>query len=258
MAHILWVEDQSHWINKLNHTLETADLDGAGKPNTVEVYRFAEAACQHIFLAKQAPDIALLDAHMNGNEEAGFNVSRALIKKWPHLPIIYLSEHSGTDIEQHAFERAETQDFIAKHQSNIESILCWRMKATLRQTKLRQSNLNDADLIVSGELTIDCQSWNLYWKNQRLMNPKNPKRPLAPTPRKILRILVEHSPRPITTLQMSDYLGLDFFSYATYRQHIRTLRQSIAENGDAEFIEHCRQGQGIVTFGDEGAYCWVP
>lgn len=258
MAHILWVEDQSHWINKLISVIESADLDGLEKPNTLDVFRFAEAACQHIKLAKTPPDIALLDAHMNGNEEAGFNVSRALIKKWPELPIIYLSEHSGTDIEQHAFERSETQDFIAKHQSNIESVLCWRIKAALRQSKLRNPTPEQSDIIRSGHLTIDSQSWNFYWKGQRLMNPKNNDRPLAPTPRKILRTLVERSPRPVTTMQMCEQLESDYFSYDTYRQHIRTLRQSIDKSGDSTFTQDCKEGIGIVTFGDEGAYCWIP
>ena len=62
------------------------------------------------------------------------------------------------------------------------------------------------------------------------MNPHNPKRPLAPTPRKILRLLVECSPRPLSTEQIADLLDADLerFSYANYRQHIKTLRRAFA------------------------------
>ncbi len=105
MARIFWVEDQSHWIKKFSAVLEAEDFDG--NPNSVAVYHFAEAARQKIALSDKnsAPDVALLDARMNGNDQAGFSVSNALRKKWPRLPIIYLSEHAGTDIERAALEQ---------------------------------------------------------------------------------------------------------------------------------------------------------
>jgi hypothetical protein len=28
--------------------------------------------------------------------------------------------------------------------------------------------------------------------------------------------------------------------------------------GKGEFVDICKRGEGIVTFGDEGAYCWKP
>jgi hypothetical protein len=50
------------------------------------------------------------------------------------------------------------------------------------------------------------------------------------------------------------------FSYASYRQHIRTLRLSFdqAMGGAGDFLEICKAGEGIVTFGDDRAYCWKP
>ena len=64
----------------------------------------------------------------------------------------------------------------------------------------------------------------------------------------------------MTTDQVAEHLNVDFerFSYATYRQHIRTLRRAFdAAEGDAgSFSARCRQGEGIVTFGDQRAYCW--
>jgi len=263
MTHILWVEDQSHWIEKFQPVLEATGF--TDRPTRIQVFRFAEAACQHIRLADadQPPDLALLDANMNGNSGAGFSVSRALQRKWPQLPVLYLSEHSGTDIEQEAFESTGAKDFIAKHQVNVESVLCWRIKAVLRQQSMSQpGRAQPGDVLQSGDLRIDTTSWDVYWQGQKLMNPSNSKRPLAPTPRKILRYLVEASPRPLNTLQIADKLDADpeRFSYANYRQHIRTLRLAFdqAMGGTGEFIEHCKAGRGIVTFGDEGAYCWRP
>lgn len=265
MATIFWVEDQSHWIDKFKPVLESTAFDYA--PTQVQVFKFAEAACQHIRLADDAqrPDVALLDANMNGNDDAGFSVSRALQRKWPGLPVIYLSEHSGTGIEQTAFETASAQDFIAKHQLNIESVLCWRIKAVLRQNSVRQSEssaLQSDQVLHSGDLRIDTTTWEVYWQGTKLMNPTNHQRPLAPTPRKILRFLVENAPRPLTTEQIADKLGADLerFSYANYRQHIRTLRLSFdqAMGGTGDFVALCKQGQGIAAFGDEGAYCWKP
>ena len=94
------------------------------------------------------------------------------------------------------------------------------------------------------------------------MNPSNPARPLGPTPRKILRFLVQASPRPLTTLQIAEHLDADpeRFSYANFRQHIPTLRNAFEQAGGntGEFMAACKAGQGIVTFGDEGAYCWRP
>ena len=260
MASIFWVEDQLHWIQKFSSVLEQGDFDG--RPNQLDIYRFAEAAKQQIALRDPAspPDV---DARMNGNDQAGFSVSNALQKKWPEVPIIYLSEYSGTDIEREALEQFSANDFIAKHQNNVEQVLCWRIKAVLRQRALGGSNAGgEKDKLSSGDLTIDLNNWNLYWKNQRLMNPNNPRRPLAPTPRKILRELVECSPRALTADQIAEHIGADIekFSYASYRQHIKTLRRSIdaAEGGQGHFIELCNQGYGIVTLGDEGAYFWKP
>lgn len=269
MAAIFWVEDQSHWIDKFKPVLENTAFDDA--PTQVQVFKFAEAACQHIRMADadKRPDLALLDANMNGNDEAGFSVSRALQRKWPGLPIIYLSEHSGTGIEQQAFETTGAQDFIAKHQLNIESVLCWRIKAALRQSQMMQApsgsvaaSATVGDVLQSGDLTLDTVTWEVYWQGQKLMNPANSQRPLAPTPRKILRFLVESAPRPLNTEQIADKLDADLerFSYANYRQHIRTLRLSFdqAMGGQGDFIALCKKGQGIAAFGDEGAYCWKP
>lgn len=261
MASIFWVEDQLHWISKFSSILEQSDFDG--KPNQLAVYNFAEAAKQKIALSEKEspPDIALLDARMNGNDQAGFSVSSALRKKWPGIPIIYLSEHSGTDIERDALEQFSATDFIAKHQHNVEQVLCWRIKAVLRQNALGHK-LDNSDSIVSADLTIDLNTWNVYWKTVRLMNPNNKLRPLAPTPRKILRELVDCSPRPLTAGQIADRIEADIekFSYASYRQHIKALRRSFdaAEGGKGQFIELCNSGFGIVTFGDEGAYFWNP
>jgi two-component system, OmpR family, response regulator len=261
MASIFWVEDQLHWVKKFSSILEQSDFDG--RPNHLAVYSFAEAAKQQIALTDVTtpPDVALLDARMNGNDQAGFSVSSALRKKWPDIPIIYLSEHSGTEIERDALEQFSAADFIAKHQNNVEQVLCWRIRAVLRQHALSSTEANDeSNQLTSGDLTIDLNNWNVYWKNQRLMNPNNLLRPLAPTPRKILRELLECSPRPLNCMQVAERIDADLekFSYASYRQHIKTLRRAIdaAEGGQGHFIELCRQGYGIVTFGDEGAYLW--
>jgi len=262
MAAIFWVEDQSHWIKKFSPVLEAEDFDG--KPNSLAVYNFAEAARQKIALTDKdsPPDVALLDARMNGNDQAGFTVSNALRKKWPQVPIIYLSEHSGTEIERAALEKFAATDFIAKHQHNVEQVLCWRIKAVLRQVSLDSDLSSTINVINSGELTIDLNTWNVYWKGQRLMNPNNARRPLAPMPRKLLRELVESSPRPLTATQVAERLDLDLekFSYASYRQHIKTLRHAFdaIEEGEGRFTELCNKGSGIVTFGDEGAYLWKP
>lgn len=263
MAKIFWVEDQYHWIDKFQDTLARADLDG--KRNTLLIYKFSEAARQQIALmaAEDRPDIALLDARMNGNDQAGFSVSSALHNKWPGLPIIFFSEHSGTGIEKDAFSEHQVADFIAKHQRNVEDVLCWRMRAVLRQTAVNDSAAmaTVGNVLDSGELKLDLDTWEVYWKGTRLMNPDNPKRPLAPTPRKILRCLVERSPRPVTTWQIAEYLGVDpdTYSCATYRQHIKTLRRSFdaAEGNAGHFIEHCKNGHGIISCGEQGAYSWT-
>ena len=258
MASIFWVEDQSHWIRKFTAVLEAESFDG--QPTELQVFHFAEAARQKIALTPEdsPPDIALLDARMNGNDQAGFSVSNALRKKWPRLPILYLSEHAGTDIERTALEQFAAADFVAKHQHNVEQVLCWRIRAALRQSSIDDPMSGTVDIITSGDLTIDLNNWNVYWKGQRLMNPSNARRPLAPMPRKLLRELVEVSPRPLSADQIAERLGgdLDKFSYASYRQHIKTLRRAF-EAVDDDFSELCNRGQGIVTFGDEGAYCWV-
>ncbi len=266
MANIFWVEDQYHWIDKFKPELENADFGDRTATNRVAVYKFVEAASQAINRTKIPPDIVILDANMNGNDEAGFTISRLLAKKWPQIPVIYLSEHSGTAIEEKAFEQIHTQDFIAKHQQNVAQILCWRIRALLRHQAIKQLAHNQQtqqseDILNSGELSIDLTTWNVYWHGERLMNPSNNKRPLAPMPRKILKHLLESSPRPLTTLQMAQKLDIDQFSYANYRQHIKVLRHAFEQAGEKaqveSFLKYCKTGKGVVTFGEEGSYCWV-
>jgi len=262
MAKIFWVEDQSHWVNKLQPVLENAKLDET--PNTISVYKFSEAAKQQIKLIDEdnKPDVALLDARMNGNDQAGFSVSKALQTKWPGLPIIFLSEHNGTDIERDALEKHNVNDFISKNQTNIEDVLCWRIRATLRQASLQSASAEQlpGNIIIKDDLKIDLDSWEVYWHDNKLMNPDNDKRPLSPAPRKILRCLVERSPRPVTPSQMAEFLKVDPDTYAaaTYRQHIKTLRRSFdaSEGKRPSFSDNCKKGKGIVAVGDEGAYCW--
>lgn len=269
MIKIFWVEDQQHWIDKFRPLLERTDFTPNAEPelpaeqaNRLEVFRYVEPALARIQQTElaDAPQIAILDASLHGNDDGGFELSQALLKKWPALPILFLSEHSGTGIEEKAFVEGVTQDFIAKHQRNIEGVLLWRMKALLRN-RLQTSN-PQASQLTSGDLSIDLVNWEFFWRGNKLMNPANRQRPLAPMPRKILRFLVEVSPRPLSTLQMADKLDADIekFSYASYRQHIRVLRHSlaIANGNEEEFINACRAGKYLATFGDEGAYQWKP
>ncbi|MFT6733642.1 MAG: two-component system OmpR family response regulator [Polaribacter sp.] len=285
MIKIFWVEDQFHWIDRFHTILQHADFsidapvneskeDLLASPqiNEVNIYRFEEAARHAINQSSKQndfkiPDIVILDANMNGDNDAGLALSKLINKVWPQVPIIFLSEHSGTATEEKVFENTQSRDFIAKHQENIEKVLCWRIKALLRSTSINQSvnsntnssKKNDKQIIL-GELLIDLVTWNVYWHGEKLMNPKNSERPLAPTPRKILRYLVEASPNPLTTLQMEGKLNLDRFNYASYRQHIKALRHSFENASENKklpsFIDQCTNEQGIVTFGDEGAYCW--
>lgn len=263
MATIFWVEDQYHWVDKFSPTLENADFGDNAENNQLLVHKFVESASQAINRGQIVPDVVILDANMNGNDDAGITVSRLLAKKWPQVPVIYLSEHSGTRIEEKAFEQSQAQDFIAKHQQNVEQVLCWRIRALLRHKTMQSDadKLQTEHRISSGELSIDLTTWNVYWHGVRLMNPSNNKRPLTPMPRKILRFLVESSPRPLTTLQMSEKLELDKFSYDNYRQHIKVLRHAFEQAGkkaDADsFFKRCQSGKGIVTFGDDRAYCWI-
>ncbi|NRB78031.1 MAG: response regulator transcription factor [Saccharospirillaceae bacterium] len=269
MANIFWVEDQFHWINKIQPILEAHQFDDS--PTIVDCHKSAASACQKIKLMsfEQRPSLALLDANMHGNDHAGFSVSRTLKEKWADLPIVYFSEHSGTDIEMLALEQGDSKDFIAKHQNNIEQVLCWRIKAVLRQHQITGATENsngtqkNDDFIVNGDLKMDLVTWQVYFRKQTLMNPANTKRPLSATPRKILRELLQASPRPIATIEMAQRIESDVekFSYASYRQHIKILRHSIemvAQSTEPafSFLTTCKNGQGIVASGDDGAYCW--
>jgi len=299
MIKLFWVEDQFHWIDRFQSILEKADFSidsqstekksteeksvedksaSSGDDNEVDIYRFETSARHEINQSikqndYQIPDIVILDANMNGDNDAGLSLSKLINRVWPQVPIIFLSEHSGTSTEEKVFANSQTRDFIAKHQENIEKVLCWRIKALLRATLMSQStglddslgnSLDNDKQIKQGELLIDLITWNVYWYGEKLMNPKNPQRPLAPTPRKILRYLVDASPHPVNTSQMEEKLNLDRFNYASYRQHIKTLRNSFENaniNNDnnrsqLSFSEICTKGEGIVTFGDDGAYCW--
>ena len=256
MATIVWVEDQKHWVDRFGPSLQDSNFDG--NQNRLVLLDSPDAVAGYLRDAREEPDLALLDARMRGDDQAGFKVARHLHQRWPMLPVIYFSEHSGTRVEAQAFELQSTGDFIAKHQRNAEQVLCWRIKALLRQRLLRTARAH-TDCLNSGPLTIDLLSWEIYWRDTRLQNPKNPKRPLPPTPRRVLHHLVLHAPRPQNAAQVAHALDLDEqrFTNAAYRQHIRTLRDALQLASDGEFSTLAELGQGLVTCSDSGAYHWV-
>ena len=53
---------------------------------------------------------------------------------------------------------------------------------------------------------------------------------------------------------------LTYFQIISLTHAIGNLKRAFdaVEDGAASFSELCNQGQGIVTFGDEGAYFWKP
>jgi two-component system OmpR family response regulator len=145
-------------------------LRGAGF--AIDAYGTKESALEGI--AKETPELVLLDITMNGERDAGFDICTELRRNSSILPIVFLTSHDG-DVDKISGLRMGADDYITKDTS-LEYLIV-RIEALFKRrdahvSASRASALPPANLVASSTvITFDDQASIVTWKGQRVDLP---------------------------------------------------------------------------------------
>ncbi|MDT0584317.1 MULTISPECIES: proteobacterial dedicated sortase system response regulator [Alteromonadaceae] len=117
----------------------------------------AEAAFQQAL-----PDLAIIDIGLEDEIDGGFAVCQMLRSKSKTLPIIFFTARDN-DFDTICGLRMGADDYLTKDIS-LPHLLA-RIAALFRRTELMNQPLEQADLIVSGHLSIDQKRMTVKWKD---------------------------------------------------------------------------------------------
>lgn len=145
-------------------------LRGAGF--AIDAYGTKESALEGI--AKQTPELVLLDITMNGERDAGFDICAVLRRNSAILPIVFLTSHDG-DVDKISGLRLGADDYITKDTSL--DYLVVRIEALFKRRDAQVSAsrpfaLPAANSSVSSSLIVfDDQASIVTWKGRRVDLP---------------------------------------------------------------------------------------
>lgn len=108
------------------------------------------------------PDLAIIDIGLEDEIDGGFAVCQMLRSKSKTLPIIFFTARDN-DFDTICGLRMGADDYLTKDIS-LPHLLA-RIAALFRRTELMNQPLEQADLIVSGHLSIDQKRMTVKWKD---------------------------------------------------------------------------------------------
>jgi len=178
-------------------------------------------------IARQAPDLVLLDWMLPG--QSGFEFARALQRdaSHKHIPVIMLTARDQEEDKVAALE-AGADDYVAKPFSVTE--LLARIKAVLRRT----TRDSDEEALESGTLRLDPATHRVSVKNDSLE--------LAPLEFQLLQFFMTHPERVYSRQQLIDRVWgtSTYVEERTVDVHIRRLRKTLEPSGHDQLIQTVR------------------
>lgn len=120
---ILVVEDDPDQLANYASALRRKGFECLIAPNEAQVWEQLHAA----------PDLALLDVHLESEPDAGFRLCQRLIERYPGLPIVFLSSRTD-EIDQIFGLRLGAWDYLTKPISTV--LLAEKVAAVLRHQEL--------------------------------------------------------------------------------------------------------------------------
>jgi len=178
-------------------------------------------------IARQAPDLILLDWMLPG--QSGFEFARALHRdsSHKHIPVIMLTARDQEEDKVAALE-AGADDYVAKPFSVSE--LLARIKAVLRRT--RQDS--DGEILETGALRLDPATHRVSINDTSLE--------LAPMEFQLLQFFMTHPERVYSRQQLIDRVwGTGtWVEERTVDVHIRRLRKTLEPSGHDQLVQTVR------------------
>jgi len=212
------VEDESAIREMVRHALDRAGF------NTLLAASAHEALSQ---LAKEKPDLILLDWMMPGM--SGIDLARRLKKdeQYSAIPIIMLTARSDEDDRVHGLEIG-ADDYIVKPFSTRELVA--RINAVIR----RIEPLAEGENIDIDGLQLNTASHRVSAKGEHLS--------LGPTEFRLLHFFMSHPERVYSRAQLLDHVWGDnvYIEDRTVDVHIRRLRKVLGESGFDKMIQTVR------------------
>ncbi len=171
---------------------------------------------------KGLPDLVILDITMPRMD--GLELCRKIRSVSEKVPIIFLTSRDD-EFDRVLGLEIGGDDYLCKPFSMRE--LMARIKVLFRRIDLSSSSQKEADLLVSGDLTLDKQRYTVKWKREHI--------PLTVTEFLLLQSLVS-SPGIVFTrdqLMTQAYPENTYVSDRTIDSHIKRLRRKFetADNG---------------------------
>jgi two-component system OmpR family response regulator len=145
-------------------------LRGAGF--AIDAYGTKESALEGI--ARQTPELVLLDITMNGERDAGFDICAELRRNSSILPIVFLTSHDG-DVDKISGLRLGADDYITKDTSLDYLVVRIEALFKRRDAHVLASRASAAPVakssVTGSEITFDDQASIVSWKGQRMDLP---------------------------------------------------------------------------------------
>ena len=130
-----------------------------------EVLSYPDRASAMQAFKTQLPDMAIIDIGLGDDVEGGFELCRELRGMSPALPIMFLTARDS-DLDTISGLRLGADDYLTKDIS-IAQVLA-RVTTLFRRVEALQLDVDNSELHIVGDLTIDKNSMRVEWNKNRI------------------------------------------------------------------------------------------
>ncbi len=130
-----------------------------------EVHSYIDRASALRAFRQDLPDLAIIDIGLGDDVEGGFELCRELRGLSTAVPIMFLTARDS-DLDTISGLRLGADDYLTKNIS-IAQVLA-RVTALFRRIEALQSDTGKTELKRVGDLSIDVNSMQIEWKNNRI------------------------------------------------------------------------------------------
>ena len=205
---IALVDDDRNILISLEELLKKEDF-------SIHAYSDGQSALNGMF--RYPPDLAVIDIKMPKMD--GYELFRKLREKIK-TPVIFLT---SKDQEQDRLKglMQGVDDYVTKGGNFSKQILIETIKNTLNRIKLETDELDSSEIIVHGNLRLDCLRQECEWQGQLLKDP------LTATEFKIIKELVQRPGVVKTRDRLMDVAYRDEIDVddRTIDSHVKRIRK---------------------------------
>ena len=249
---IFLYEDDQAYADEIKCRLE--ELAQARKISlSIDSYQFALHALNAIDRwddRKRPPHAALLDMHQHDRSEAGLDICKEIRKKWPRVPVFFMSNSATSTGDHRRAYDARAINFFNKDAIEGPEGKEELFSAILSQIDIINAREDVAGLVQSGSLRIAMEPPSVHWRGKAIsLNPKQ---------RSVLYELARDEGKVCRNEKLAKIGGWIGDSkdnyYANLRQCIAEIREKI---GDRAWRSEEGRRYGLIAVPKQG-YQWIP